>query len=83
VEFTGDQPWRVPLDTWQRVACFVVLNHLDEQSIKQAYEALAGIYDWQIARSNVTPTIQTPRSSVPVVSTRTVQRPPLVFSDEE
>jgi hypothetical protein len=81
-EVTGVEPPEVSQDMFRRLVCFVVLNHLQGQSLISAYEALTDIYSWHRAQTEAVELVPH-RRFLPVSKVRRVERVPFIVSDEE
>jgi hypothetical protein len=84
IEITGRIHIQLSTETMQRLACFIFVGHLREKSLSEAFDVLLDLYNWdcrygdlQIAH-RISKPFQSRLSKV-----RQIERPPMVFSDDE
>jgi hypothetical protein len=53
VKMTTYLPDRLPPEAWHRLACYLLINKLTDESLVTAYEELLDIYSWQGRRERL------------------------------
>lgn len=83
VTATGDEFIGFRETTVARSLCVLLLNHLNEESLKEALEDLTDIFGSQVVK-NLPPPLALERQVITSKPTiKTVERAPFVFDDQE
>lgn len=82
VEVTGRNLIDVPPETWRRMLCHVIINHLSGQFLVDATDSLVGDYQWQFEQSQIFPSVPQ-LQSIPVDQLRPLQTAAFALPDPD
>jgi hypothetical protein len=83
VEITGETLAQMPASAAYRVACLYALGHLDEVSLREAYQYLWGLYISQTEQANVQAPKPRERAFIKSISPlRVIERQPFIIGEE-